>query len=110
VSSAALLVRAVLDGVGVGYTIESYVASHLAAGRLVPLLGDWSLEHHSYYLYYSGRRPLPAPLNVFTAFLRHAARAIRFGFRCIGEGLSDRRRGGVATTTATMARIFMWKC
>jgi DNA-binding transcriptional LysR family regulator len=50
--------------------IESYVASHIAAGRLVALLIDWSLIHHSYYLYYSGRRQLPAPLKVFTAFLR----------------------------------------
>jgi DNA-binding transcriptional LysR family regulator len=72
-----LAVRAVLDGIGVGYTIESYVASHLAAGRLVPLLADWSPGHHSYYLYYSGRRQLPLPLKVFSAFLRQLQAASR---------------------------------
>ena len=59
-----------MDGVGIGYTIESYVATHIAAGRLVPLLVDWSSAHHSYYLYYPGRRQLPVPLKVFTAYLR----------------------------------------
>jgi DNA-binding transcriptional LysR family regulator len=70
VNTADVLIRAALDGVGVAYMIESYVAPHIAAGRLVPLLVDWSLVHHSYYLYYSGRRQLPAPLKVFAAFLR----------------------------------------
>ena len=70
VNSMDLLVRAALDGIGIGYTIESYVAAHVAAGRLVPLLTDWSPAHHSYYLYYSGRRQLPVPLQVFAAFLR----------------------------------------
>jgi DNA-binding transcriptional LysR family regulator len=70
VNSMDLVVRAALDGVGIGYTIESYVAPHIASGRLVPLLVDWSSEHHSYYLYYPGRRQLPVPLKVFTAFLR----------------------------------------
>jgi DNA-binding transcriptional LysR family regulator len=70
VNSMDLLVRAVLNGIGIGYTIESYVSAHIAAGRLVPLLTDWSPAHHSYYLYYSGRRQLPVPLKVFAAFLR----------------------------------------
>jgi DNA-binding transcriptional LysR family regulator len=65
-----LMVRAVLEGVGIGYTIESHVAAHIARGRIVPLLTDWSAGPHSYYLYYSGRRHLPAPLRVFIAFLR----------------------------------------
>lgn len=70
VNSMDLVVRAVLDGIGVGYTVESYITAHLAAGRLVPLLADWSPGHHSYYLYYTGRRQLPAPLKVLIAFLR----------------------------------------
>jgi len=70
VNNMDLVLRAVLDGIGVGYTIESYVAAEIAARRLVPLLTDWSPEHHSYYLYYSGRRQLPVPLKAFIAFLR----------------------------------------
>src|ERR1700722_7681656 len=37
-----LVVNAVLDGIGIGYVSETIVSSHLAAGRLLPLLGDWS--------------------------------------------------------------------
>lgn len=70
VNSRDLVVRAAWDGVGIGYTIESYVARHVAAGRLVPLLVDWSSGRHSYYLYYPGRRQLPLPLKVFTACMR----------------------------------------
>lgn len=58
-----LVERAALDGIGIGYTIESHVADHLAAGRLVALLRDWSPAIHSYYLYYSGRGRVPAPLK-----------------------------------------------
>jgi DNA-binding transcriptional LysR family regulator len=61
--SMDLVVRAALDGIGIGYTIESHVADHLAQGRLVPLLRDWSPAVHSYYLYYSGRGQLPVPLK-----------------------------------------------
>ncbi|HSY06403.1 MAG TPA: LysR substrate-binding domain-containing protein [Steroidobacteraceae bacterium] len=76
VNRMELMVRAVLDGIGIGYTLESHVAAHIAHGRVVPLLTDWSGGVHSYYLYYSGRRHLPAPLKVFLAFLRaHLARA-----------------------------------
>ena len=56
-----LVPRAVLEGVG--YTIESYVAAELAQWRLMPLLTDWSPQHQSYHLYYSGRRQLPVPLD-----------------------------------------------
>lgn len=70
VNSMDLLVRAALDGVGIGYTIKSYVSDHIAAGRLVPLLQDWSPAHHSYYLYYSGRGQLPVPLQTFIAFFK----------------------------------------
>lgn len=77
VNSIDLVMRAVLDGVGIGYTIESHVTSQIAAGRLVPLLADWSPGYHSYYLYYSGRRQLPVPLKVFSAFLRQLPAASR---------------------------------
>jgi DNA-binding transcriptional LysR family regulator len=70
VNNMSLMLRATLDGVGVGYTIESYVAAEIAARRLVPLLTEWSPQYHSYYLYYSGRRQLPVPLKAFIAFVR----------------------------------------
>ena len=72
VSTMDLVVEAVLDGIGIGFTLEAHVAGHIARGRIVPLLTDWSAERHSYYLYYSGRRQLPLPLKVFIAFLRES--------------------------------------
>lgn len=80
-NSMELVLRAVLDGVGVGYTIESYVTDEIAQRRLVPLLTDWSPEHYSYYLYYSGRRQLPVPLKAFIAFLRERRQQTRAGLR-----------------------------
>ncbi len=41
----------------------------IAQRRLVPLLTDWSPEHQSYYLYYSGGRQLPLPLKLFIEFM-----------------------------------------
>jgi DNA-binding transcriptional LysR family regulator len=61
--SIDLVERAALTGIGIGYTIESHVAEHLASGRLVALLRDWSPAVHSYYLYYSDRGQVPAPLK-----------------------------------------------
>jgi DNA-binding transcriptional LysR family regulator len=76
VNTMSLVLGATLDGIGVGYTIESYVASDVAARRLVPLLADWSAQHHSYYLYYPGRRQLPVPLKAFIAFVQERRRGL----------------------------------
>ena len=61
--SIDLVEGAALAGIGIGYTIESHVAEHLVSGRLVALLRDWSPAVHSYYLYYSDRGQVPAPLK-----------------------------------------------
>lgn len=65
-----LAVRAALDGLGLCYMVESYVASDLAAGRLVPLLEDWALRHAGYHIFYPSRRQMPASLTAFIDFLR----------------------------------------
>jgi DNA-binding transcriptional LysR family regulator len=70
VDSMALVLEAACDGVGIGYTIESHAAELLDAGRLVPVLRDWSPPVHSYYLYYSGRGRLPVPLKALIDFFR----------------------------------------
>ena len=61
--SIDLVERAALNGIGIGYTVESHVAEHLTSGRLIALLRDWSPAVHSYYLYYSDRGQVPAPLK-----------------------------------------------
>jgi DNA-binding transcriptional LysR family regulator len=73
--SIDLMERAALDGIGIGYTIESHVAEHLASGRLVALLREWSPAVHRYYLYYSGRGQLPAPLKALIDFFEKPGRA-----------------------------------
>jgi DNA-binding transcriptional LysR family regulator len=74
VNDPDLMVKAARDGVGICYMIEAYIADDIKAGRLIPLLSDWSLATHSYYLYYTSRRQLPVPLKVFVEFLRQNAR------------------------------------
>jgi DNA-binding transcriptional LysR family regulator len=71
VDSMDLMVGAALAGVGIGFTIESYVAAHIASGALVPLLLEWSPARHIYYLYYSGRGQIPAPLKALIDFFRN---------------------------------------
>ena len=41
-TSTSLLMQAALDGVGFLQTFDGAVAEHLAAGRLVSVLDDWS--------------------------------------------------------------------
>lgn len=70
VNDVDLLMKAIREGVGLGYMVESYVAEDIQQGRLVPLLTDWSPQTHSYYLYYANRHQLPVPLKVFIGFMR----------------------------------------
>ena len=64
-----LSIRAVLDGIGLAYLLRDYVDHHIAEGRLVPLLEDWSPHLSGFYLYYSSRRQLSGPLQALTGFL-----------------------------------------
>ncbi len=70
-----LMLGAALDGLGVAYVLEDQVMPHLAAGRLVRLLEDWTPPFAGYYLYYPSRRQIPAPLAAFIAALRTRPRA-----------------------------------
>lgn len=70
VNDVDLMVRAALDGVGVGYIAEAYIREFLATGALVPMLTDWSPNYDSWYLYYASRQHVSAPLKAFIRFLR----------------------------------------
>lgn len=55
------ILNACLDGFGLAYLMEDTVAGHVAAGRLVKVLEDWSPPFAGYHLYYPSRRqPTPA--------------------------------------------------
>jgi len=65
-----LKVDAAIAGAGIVHLFEDWLAPHLAAGRLVPLLEPWWQTFSGPYLYYPGRRLVPAPLRAFIDFVR----------------------------------------
>ena len=57
----ALILDAALAGLGVAFVMEDQVQHHIAEGRLIPLLQDWTPPFPGYHLYYPSRRqPTPA--------------------------------------------------
>ncbi len=56
--------------IGLVYLFEDWLAPYLASGQLQPVLPDWWLAFPGPYLYYPGRRHLPAPLRAFIDFLQ----------------------------------------
>jgi DNA-binding transcriptional LysR family regulator len=60
-NTMTLQLDSALAGLGLGYLPEDVVKEHLAAGRLVRVLADWSAPMSGYHLYYPSRRqPTPA--------------------------------------------------
>ena len=65
-----LCVAAALDGLGIVHLFEDWLAPHLQSGALVPLLEPWWQSFPGPFLYYPGRRYLPAPLRAFVDFIK----------------------------------------
>jgi DNA-binding transcriptional LysR family regulator len=65
-----LAVDAALAGCGVIQLFEEWLRPHLDSGALEPVLEPWWLSFSGPFLYYSGRRYLPAPLRAFIDFAR----------------------------------------
>lgn len=72
---ASLSRIAVLDGVGIGYFMESDVLDDIAAGRLVRVLEDWVPPIAPLCLYYPNRRHSSAAFQAFIASARDYAAA-----------------------------------
>lgn len=72
-TSSDLAISAAIAGHGILYLFEEWLAPHLASGALVAVLPDWWLSFPGPYLYYPGRRHLPAPLRAFIDFIRDPA-------------------------------------
>jgi DNA-binding transcriptional LysR family regulator len=70
VSDAQFMIRAALDGVGLAYALEDYVAVHVARGELVRVLEDWCPPFEGYFLYYPSRRHQPPALRALVETLR----------------------------------------
>jgi DNA-binding transcriptional LysR family regulator len=63
-------IRAAMDGIGLAFSLEEYVAPHLASGALVRVLEDWCPPFSGFFLYYPSRRQQPAALSALIETLR----------------------------------------
>ena len=70
VNDPALAVRAAVDGLGIAYTIEALAEPFLRSGQLVQVLGDWSPAFEGLFLFYPGRRQVPAALRALIDMIR----------------------------------------
>ncbi|NLR98385.1 LysR family transcriptional regulator [Rhizobium sp. P38BS-XIX] len=65
-----LMLSAALEGAGLAYISESSIADHVAAGRLVTVLEDWSPPYPGLSLYFAQRRQMPARLRALIDLIR----------------------------------------
>ncbi len=64
-----LAVDAAVAGCGVLQLFEDWLRPHLDSGALVPVLPEWWTSFTGPFLYYPGRKHLPAPLRAFVDFV-----------------------------------------
>jgi len=65
-----LAIDAAVGGLGVVHLFEDWLRPHLDSGALQPVLEPWWQSFSGPFLYYPGRRHLPAPLRAFVDFTR----------------------------------------
>ena len=65
-----LAVEAALAGTGIICLFEEWLRPHFDSGALEPVLEPWWQEFSGPFLYYPGRRHLPAPLRAFVDFIK----------------------------------------
>ena len=65
-----LAVAAAVSGLGVIHLFEEWLRPHLDSGALEPVLEPWWQTFTGPFLYYPGRRHLPAPLRAFVDFIK----------------------------------------
>jgi DNA-binding transcriptional LysR family regulator len=68
-----LAVEAAIAGTGIIYLFEDWLRPHLDSGTLEPILEPWWQRFSGPFLYYPGRRLLPAPLRAFVDFIKSSA-------------------------------------
>ena len=65
-----LMVDAAIAGTGIVYLFEDWLRPHLERGALEPVLEPWWRPFSGPFLYYPGRRLVPAPLRAFIDFIK----------------------------------------
>lgn len=68
-----LAVEAAIAGTGIVYLFEEWLRPHLDSGALEPILEPWWQHFSGPFLYYPGRRLIPAPLRAFVDFIKSSA-------------------------------------
>jgi DNA-binding transcriptional LysR family regulator len=69
-TATELAVDAAIAGTGVISLFEDWLRPHIERGALEPVLEPWWQQFPGPFLYYSGRRLVPAPLRAFIDFIR----------------------------------------
>ena len=68
--TADLLVETAAAGAGIVYLFEDWLRPYFECGALEPILESWWQSFSGPYLYYPGRRLMPAPLRAFVDFIK----------------------------------------
>jgi DNA-binding transcriptional LysR family regulator len=68
-----LAIDAAIAGTGIVYHFEDWLRPRLASGQLEPVLESWWPRFSGPFLYYPGRRLLPAPVRAFVDFIKAMA-------------------------------------
>jgi DNA-binding transcriptional LysR family regulator len=63
-------VDAAIAGTGIIYLFEDWLRPHFDSGALEPVLEPWWPSFSGPFLYYPGRRLVPAPLRAFVEFIK----------------------------------------
>lgn len=64
-----LAILAAVSGLGIVYLFEDWLRPAIDRGELIPVLQPWWSSIAGPFLYYPGRRYLPAPLRAFVDFI-----------------------------------------
>jgi DNA-binding transcriptional LysR family regulator len=67
------MLNAALAGLGLGFMVEDVVREHVASGRLLPVLKEWSPAFSGYHLYYPSRRQASPAFALLVDALRYRA-------------------------------------
>jgi len=65
-----LKIQAAISGLGVVYLYEDLLQPYIDSGALEPILAEWRQDFSGPFLYYPGRKQLPAPLRAFVDFVK----------------------------------------
>jgi DNA-binding transcriptional LysR family regulator len=68
-----LSVDAAIAGLGIVYLFEDWLRPYFDHGLLVPIVEPWWQRFSGPFLYYPGRRLVPAPLRAFIDFIKATA-------------------------------------